>query len=145
MDERSALETGGVRLEEDPPDPPATERRTATSGRPLRPAIRDQHCVVPEKPLEISDVAGARRLEEGEQQSATLREVLSMLKSLMELEELARRVVGGDREAVHGLVRGSLPTLRGRCMARPRREAERADAIRRSAAVKVSLRQSRSV
>jgi len=29
-----------------------------------------------------------------------------MLKSPMELEELARRVVGGDREAVHGLVRG---------------------------------------
>ena len=34
-----------------------------------------------------------------------------MLKSL--IEELARRIVGGDREAVHGLVRGSLPTLRG--------------------------------
>jgi len=85
---------------------PPPKRRTATSGRPLRPAIRDQHCVVPEKPLEISDVAGARRLEEGEQQSATLREELSMLKSPMELEELARRVVGGDREAVHGLVRG---------------------------------------
>src|SRR5882672_10430051 len=72
-------------------------------------------------------------------------EALSMLKSLMELESFARRVVGGDGEAVHGLVRGSLPTLRGRCMARPRREAERADAIRRSAAVKVSLRHSRSV
>jgi len=33
-------------------------------------------------------------------------EALSMLKSLMELESFARRVVGGDGEAVHGLVRG---------------------------------------
>src|SRR6266478_3575215 len=101
-------------------------------GRPRRHHLVD--------PVPLEQIEGAL-----EQQSATLREVLSMLKSLMELEELARRVVGGDREAVHGLVRGSLPTLGGRCMARPRREAERADAIRRSAAVKVSLRQSRSV
>jgi len=56
-------------------------------------------------PVPLEQIEGAL-----EQQTATLREELSMLKSL--IEEL-RRVVGGDREVVHGLVRGSLPTLRG--------------------------------